>query len=465
MASVTTQANGGRLIQFMADGKRKSLSLGKVPMKTADEVKRRVELICNAKLTNTSLDNETAAWIAGIGDELAAKLAAVGLMQDRKPKPEDGPVLLGEFIDAYTEKRTDTKPGMKEVWRQGEMGLREFFGDDRPLPTVTPGDADEYRVWLSNKKAKSGRKISDHKLASLTVAKRLQFAKMIFRAALRKRLIGENPFAGVNVQTSMPENEHFVTHDDAYKLIAACSNGTWRSIVALARFGGLRCPSEVLSLRWQDIDWEQNKVTVQSPKTEHHPGKATRVIPLFPELRPYLQEAFEQAPDGAVHGVSDEMRKRANGPNGWVNCNLRTTMEKIVKRAGLTPWKRLFHNLRASRQTELEDRFPSHVVCKWMGNSESIARKHYLKVTDEHFAVATAERYAKFDASAMQKPMQSAAVRKSNERNKTTQVVTSKQVLPIVIAPDSLILSNKADGEGFEPPVPLRVRQFSRLLP
>ena len=115
MASVTTQANGGRLIQFMADGKRKSLSLGKVPMKTADEVKRRVELICNAKLTNTSLDNETAAWIAGIGDELAAKLAAVGLMQDRKPKPEDGPVLLGEFIDAYTEKRTDTKPGMKEV--------------------------------------------------------------------------------------------------------------------------------------------------------------------------------------------------------------------------------------------------------------------------------------------------------------------------------------------------------------
>jgi hypothetical protein len=112
------------------------------------------------------------------------------------------------------------------------------------------------------------------------------------------------------------------------------------------------------------------------------------------------------------------MRKRANGPNGWVNCNLRTTMQKIVTRAGLTPWKRLFHNLRASRQTELEDRFPSHVVCKWMGNSESIARKHFLKVTEEHFTTAL-EGAAKSEAVALQNAQQQAAVSKSKQRQKS----------------------------------------------
>jgi hypothetical protein len=41
-------------------------------------------------------------------------------------------------------------------------------------------------------------------------------------------------------------------------------------------------------------------------------------------------------------------------------------------------------NLRASRQTELTDRFPAHVVCKWLGNTETIARESYLQTLDAH---------------------------------------------------------------------------------
>ena len=32
--------------------------------------------------------------------------------------------------------------------------------------------------------------------------------------------------------------------------------------------------------------------------------------------------------------------------------------------------------------------FPAHVVCARIGNSEAIAKKHYLQVTDDHFARA-----------------------------------------------------------------------------
>src|SRR5690606_2954487 len=125
-----------------------------------------------------------------------------------------------------------------------------------------------------------------------------------------------------------------------------------------------------------------------SPKTEHHPGKECRIIPLFPELVPILREVAELAPDGAIYVVDEQMRASAQGQAGWRNCNLRTTFERIVKRAGLKPWRSLFHSLRSSRQTELAERFPSHVVCAWLGNSEDVARKHYYQVTDAHFAEA-----------------------------------------------------------------------------
>jgi hypothetical protein len=55
-------------------------------------------------------------------------------------------------------------------------------------------------------------------------------------------------------------------------------------------------------------------------------------------------------------------------------------------RLGLGP--RLFHSMRASRQTELQREFSLHVVCSWLGNSPLIAQQSYLLVTEEDFAKA-----------------------------------------------------------------------------
>ena len=58
-----------------------------------------------------------------------------------------------------------------------------------------------------------------------------------------------------------------------------------------------------------------------------------------------------------------------------------------MRRSRLGPAR--FYNLRASRETELANEFPIHVVCEWIGNSAEVARKHYLQVTEEHFEKAT----------------------------------------------------------------------------
>ena len=74
----------------------------------------------------------------------------------------------------------------------------------------------------------------------------------------------------------------------------------------------------------------------------------------------------------------------ASGTSG----NLRTYFEKIVFRAGLQQWPRLFHNLRGSRSNDVFSQHPDHVAEVWMGQTKEIARKHYLHVTDADYETA-----------------------------------------------------------------------------
>ena len=68
--------------------------------------------------------------------------------------------------------------------------------------------------------------------------------------------------------------------------------------------------------------------------------------------------------------------------------NLGATFRKIIRRAGVDVWPKPFQNLRSSLQTELEQRLPTYVVSKWLGNTPGVANKHYLTVTEDHFQMA-----------------------------------------------------------------------------
>lgn len=44
--------------------------------------------------------------------------------------------------------------------------------------------------------------------------------------------------------------------------------------------------------------------------------------------------------------------------------------------------RKLFHNLRASRESELMREYDLATVCKWIGNSPAVAAKHYAMSVD-----------------------------------------------------------------------------------
>ena len=84
----------------------------------------------------------------------------------------------------------------------------------------------------------------------------------------------------------MVENKkrmYFVSEATAQNVLDACPNNEWKLIFALARYGGFRCPSEVLALTWGDILWDQDRFIVRCVKTEHRAGHEMRIVPIFPE--------------------------------------------------------------------------------------------------------------------------------------------------------------------------------------
>jgi integrase len=396
MASVLNLPNGRRAVQFFApDGERRTIRLGKLSKDAAAEFGRSVDVLVDAKNAGQQAPRKVLEWAKGLSDDLTDRLAKFGVIEPRRKAVS---VALGPFIDDYTGKRTDVKSGTAVGFKHVRRCLVKYFGTDRAVDEITPGDADEWRLWLRN----------HEKLSSNTIARRCATAKQFFRAAFRKKLIPENPFDGMK-GCLVKENrtrDYFITMEEAGAVLEACPDAQWRLLFALSRFGGLRCPSEHLGLRWSDVDWERNRITIHSPKTEHHEGKDSRVIPVFPELRPYLEEVWEQAEPGAEYVIT---RYRSQ-----VNCypppNLGTELGRIIRRAGLTPWPKIWQNLRATRETELAESYPMHVVCAWIGNSQVVAKKHYLQVTDAHF-----QKAVDGGCSALQNALHQHATTGSNE--------------------------------------------------
>ena len=376
MASLEKSSAGWIIRIVGADGKRRPIRLAKLNKKEANEIKLKVEHLHALTLNNLPMDAVIAEWVGKIGDELAAKFAAVGLIPARSSRR------LGEFLDQYLEgRKLEVKSSTITQIDRVVKDLKAFFGADIGLRCFGPEDAERMKASYQ-----------ERGLAGATIYRRLKMARMIFERARMLKLIDDNPFAQVKSKNSNPaENRKYITLEDTRKLMAV-ANPTWRTIIALSRLAGLRCPSEVLLLKWEHVDFAAGRMTVSSPKTEQHEGRAYRVVPIFAELRPFLEDAYELAEDGEVFVVGGKQgatyRAASQGKNGWVNCNLRTTFEKIVRRANLIQWPRLFHNMRASCETDLMQDHGIHVVTAWLGNTPKIALQHYLQTLDRDFEKA-----------------------------------------------------------------------------
>ena len=312
MAGVTKEIRNGKVsyrVEFTdGDKRRRKIRLGGVNRKDAEHIAGKVQLLAGCKASGRPLDTALASWLAGIGNDLRDKLAEQGLCERRAS------ATLGAFIDAYIASRTEAASNTVRNWKDTRRKLTAFLGEERDLRSITPGEADAWRQGMV-----------DAKKATATISKAVKHAKLFLKAAVRQRLADSNPFADLKGGSEKDDSRlAFISQETTALVLEACPDTEWQAIVALARYGGLRCPSEILRLEWTHVDLPGGKLTVPSPKTKRF-GKAWRVVPLFPELRPYLEAAHTLAPDGARYVVS---RYRDT------NSNLRTQLTAFCRRQG-----------------------------------------------------------------------------------------------------------------------------------
>jgi integrase len=368
MASVSTQKNSGlrRVLFDGFDGRRVAIHLGKVSMASAREIAGHIDHLVGCRRSSIDCRRSTRDWIQRIRSDwpkLASRLADMGLIA--APLQADQP--FTDFVDNLVSSRADVKPNTLKVWRQTAEKIRLFFGN-RMTRSLTAKDGRNFLRWLSTSVDLGGAGLS-----ASTPGKHLTIAKGFLNEAVDAEILSANPFQRIHGDRKVNRRRCFIPSIRIEKVIDCTDDLELRTIIALSRWGGLRTPSEPFALQWQHIDWERLRITVPAVKTK------LRELPLFPELVPYLTALMT----GTQNQLPDEnLFPRLKQ---FSDSNLRKQMKRTILSAGSAPWPKIFHNLRASRQTELEERFPRKTVCEWMGNSETVADQHYLQVLDEHF--------------------------------------------------------------------------------
>ncbi len=255
---------------------------------------------------------------------------------------------LESFLNAYIEiQKACCKLSTIKNMRAAANLLLAFFGNKKDISEITLIDGENFAQHLKSKG-----------YAPATISRAMQRTIAFFKFAQKSKVLVDNPFSGIKLmKQTYPARIQFIDQATFLKVLDHCPNTQWKLIVSLARVSGLRIPSELVGLTWECIHWDKNTMTVPSPKTEHIKGREFREVPLFPEIKSLLHDAFKNAPKN----------EKKIFPTVLTLANLKRGLTRIIENAGVPVWENLFHNLRASRASELFKDYPLNIVKSWLG--------------------------------------------------------------------------------------------------
>ena len=343
-----------------------------------------------------------------ISDDIHEKLARFGLCLPRVPK--NAAPKLGEWLTKYVEQRqSELKPCSIKRLKDTCGRLKAYFGEAVLIDELTPNNAADWRADMVT----SG-------LSEATTRLHCRNAKSLFAGAVDRELIAVNPCRKLRSSSIAAKRDRYVTPQESLAIMEECHSIQWTLVFGLARFAGLRCPSETHRLTWGDVDFEHKRLVVYASKTD-----STRIVPLVPTLLAILQDAFNQADEGSTKIVTHSAS----------STNIHRGLEKIITRAGIVPWDDLLQTLRRCAESDFAKHNPQHAVSKWIGHSMTVSERHYLQVDDETLNAGTT-----YDGVSQLRAAESAAV--DPRTSSQVQETRRKQVAET----DTTITPSKAEN-------------------
>lgn len=267
--------------------------------------------------------------------------------------------------------------------------LKKHFGKRR-LGSITYGDIRSYRA--SRLKEPTRTDVANHKrelkknsqaeLSSTrsiaAVNRELSKLRRMLNIALREGWIRQNPFAAGEPLISLADErkrERILTREEERRLLDACSDARrihLRPIIITAIDTGMR-RGEILSLRWQDVDFEAAIITIRAFNTK---TMRERQLAMTTRVLHELSRLYELSPKdqvGLVFGIVD---------------NVKRSFTAARKDASLTDVR--FHDLRHTHATRLVGaHIPLSEVGRVLGHTQANTTYRYVNAN-----VETAKRAA-----------------------------------------------------------------------
>lgn len=251
--------------------------------------------------------------------------------------------------------------------------LRDFFGDDRKAEDITKSEAKEYDAEMA--RLVKTKENGGQGIAPATRSGVIKNTKAIFNWGVKMELIASNPFQCVTAGSQANrKRQYYLTLNETALILKACeytNNGDeWAVMCALARYQGLRVPSESRALRWSDVDFKNQMIHITAQKT-----KSERDMPLFKNTMSILKRLQENQERAGTFNDSPFVLRTVR-----MVTNPGTTFKKIVQRAGVEDYPKPFQNLRASAATDVYNMYGTMAESRWIGHGAAIAEGHYLMV-------------------------------------------------------------------------------------
>ena len=225
-------------------------------------------------------------------------------------------------------------------------------------------------------KLKSGR-LDGQKggLSLVSVRKHIAVLRHALDEAVMLGYLESNPTNSIRLPKSKKgtntDRTVFLSPEEAQELLNGISDHPIYPAVVLSLLYGLR-RSEVLGLRWEAINFENNTLTIQHTVVKNltirqsdytKTDNSRRTFEILPEVKIMLEQLKEKAPKGSSYIFC-----RDDG-SVWRPDTLTRTFQRQLKQLGLP--KMRFHDLRHSTASILFDRgWSLEDVKNWLGHAD-----------------------------------------------------------------------------------------------
>jgi integrase len=237
----------------------------------------------------------------------------------------------------------------------------QHWGKNARLSAISVRSIEEFKA----------KRLRDVRPAS--VNRDLAVLRRLLKLAARQRLIGRNPFDGVEMlnERSQRRAATILSFGDQEKILEHATPHLRLMIVLLTEIG-LRVGKEALQLKWTDIDFENNALTVRASKSI----AGRRVVPLSTLCRTELlhwRDLIGKSSPFIFPNMSNPSKPLGSIKKTWATA---------LKNAGLNPFP--IYCLRATFASRLSAAgVPDSFVSQMLGHSGGLLQT-YSKAVDEY---------------------------------------------------------------------------------